>query len=53
MGDRILTDVLMANANGWKSIYVRSIIDGKGEGFGAYLFRSLEQRYADKYFDDY
>ncbi|KAI3630617.1 hypothetical protein MIR68_012052 [Amoeboaphelidium protococcarum] len=43
MGDRVLTDVLMANDRGWKSILVQKVIDESAEGSGAFIFRKIER----------
>ncbi|KAI3649661.1 hypothetical protein MP228_005293 [Amoeboaphelidium protococcarum] len=43
MGDRVLTDVLMANDRGWKSILVQKVIDESAEGYGAFIFRKIER----------
>ncbi|KAI3632802.1 hypothetical protein MIR68_008877 [Amoeboaphelidium protococcarum] len=45
MGDRVLTDVLMSNDRGWKSILVQTVIDESAEGYGAFIFRKIERMF--------
>lgn len=47
VGDRLLTDVYMANKAGMLAVYTTGIISAAGDNFAAAAVRRMEQRWAE------